>query len=254
MPRTRRMKSRSGIYHVMARGTDKQIIFEDTRDYIFFRKMLFRYSKEQNISIIAYCLMSNHFHLLIKDEQGELSLFMKRLQLTYVKYFNDKYERCGHLFQDRFKSECVEDDRYLLTVFRYILNNPVKAGICRVEDYRWSSYSDYFDEDSETDLEIIRNYIDDDRRYKDFIDAGNKEANEYEDNTEFLLGIIRDDEWAAQKVKELLGVNSVRDIGKYSSREKNMDVAVLRSNGLTPKQIRRITGIRTRNQPCMDFD
>ena len=254
MPRIRRMKSRSGIYHVMARGTDKQIIFEDTRDYLFFRKQVFRYSKEQNISIIAYCLMSNHFHLLIKDEQGELSLFMKRLQLTYVKYFNDKYERCGHLFQDRFKSECVEDDRYLLTVFRYILNNPVKAGICRVEDYRWSSYSDFFDEDVETDLAIIRNYIDDDRKYKEFINAGNKEDNGSEDDTEILPKIYRDDEWAAQKVKELLGVNNVRDVGKYTVREKNEVAAILRSNGLTPKQIRRITGIRTKDQPCMDFE
>ena len=253
MPRIRRMKSRSGIYHVMARGTDKQLIFEDTRDYIFFRKLVFKYSKEQNISIIAYCLMSNHFHLLVKDENGELSLFMKKLQLTYVKYFNVKYERCGHLFQDRFRSECVENDRYLLTVFRYILNNPVKAGICSVEEYMWSSYSDYFDEDSETELTAIRQYIDDDSRYKAFIKADNSDFDDA-DNAETISGIARDDEWAAKKIKELLGVTNVRDIGKYSVRERNEAVIVLRSNGLTPKQIRRITGIRIKDQPCMDFE
>ena len=239
MPRIRRKKSRSGIYHVMARGTDKQLIFEDTRDYIFFRKLVFKYSKEQNISIIAYCLMSNHFHLLVKDENGELSLFMN--------------ERCGHLFQDRFRSECVENDRYLLTVFRYILNNPVKAGICSVEEYMWSSYSDYFDEDSETELTAIRQYIDDDSRYKAFIKADNSDFDDA-DNAETISGIARDDEWAAKKIKELLGVTNVRDIGKYSVRERNEAVIVLRSNGLTPKQIRRITGIRIKDQPCMDFE
>ena len=85
--------------------------------------------------------MTNHVHLLIKALDG-LDLFMKKLSTSYVYYFNHKYGRIGHLFQDRFKSEAIESDGYLITAARYILQNPQKAGICKVQDYPWSSWND----------------------------------------------------------------------------------------------------------------
>ena len=87
--------------------------------------------------------MGNHVHLLLKDAVQQLDLIMKKIACSYAWYFNWKYERVGHLFQDRFKSEPVEDDRYYLTVLRYIHQNPHKAGIAATDDYKWSSYSEY---------------------------------------------------------------------------------------------------------------
>ncbi|WP_198543854.1 transposase [Petroclostridium xylanilyticum] len=88
--------------------------------------------------------MNNHIHLLLKEGKEAISQAMKRIGASYVYWYNMKYERYGHLFQDRYKSEKVEDDKYLLTVLRYIHQNPIKAGI--VEEaikYKWSSYIEY---------------------------------------------------------------------------------------------------------------
>jgi len=83
--------------------------------------------------------MANHVHLLVKESNTDISILMKRFGVSYGYWYNWKYERRGHLFQDRFKSECIEDDAYLLTVIRYIHNNPVKAAIVhKPEQYRWS--------------------------------------------------------------------------------------------------------------------
>ncbi len=106
-------------------------------DYKYFLKLLRRFSEECNVTLVAYCLMENHVHLLVNDlHSNNISKFMQKIGVTYSGYYNRKYDRSGHLFQDRFRSETVEDERYLLTVFRYILNNPKKAGICPASSYR----------------------------------------------------------------------------------------------------------------------
>lgn len=94
--------------------------------------------------IFAYCIMSNHVHLLLKIKKEELEQIFRRIGARYVYWYNKKYDRCGHLFHDRFKSEAVEDDAYILTVLRYIIQNPQKAGITDgPEEYEWSSHKDY---------------------------------------------------------------------------------------------------------------
>lgn len=91
--------------------------------------------------------MSNHIHLLLKEGNEELSITMKRIGVSFVHYYNWKYRTTGHLFQDRFKSENVETNRYLLTVVRYIHQNPVKAGIVnRIDEWNWSSCDGYYGE------------------------------------------------------------------------------------------------------------
>ena len=87
--------------------------------------------------------MDNHVHLVIKEQQDSISRIMKRLGTSYAHYYNKKYKRIGHVFQDRYKRETIEDESYLLSVIRYIHNNPEKAGICRKQEYRWSSYQLY---------------------------------------------------------------------------------------------------------------
>ncbi|MCJ7806540.1 MAG: transposase, partial [Clostridia bacterium] len=119
MPRRAREKSSTGVYHVMLRGINRQNIFKDREDRQQFITTLVKYKKVSGYEIYGYCLMTNHMHLLIKEGGESIDRILKRIGASYVYWYNKKYARCGHLFQDRFKSEPVEDDQYLLVVLRY---------------------------------------------------------------------------------------------------------------------------------------
>lgn len=153
MARQLRKKSGTGIYHVMLRGINQQDIFEDEDDYrqmlSILRAQTRRYDKQGSelppyCIIYAYCLMSNHIHLLVHEREENISDAMKRVGVIYAQYFNKKYHRSGHLFQDRFRSEPVGSVEYFLTLLRYIHQNPLKAGLVeKVDDYKWSSWEEY---------------------------------------------------------------------------------------------------------------
>jgi len=150
MPRHPRKKSRSGIYHVILRGANRQEIFHKEEDQIRFLTTLKQYKIETGVRVLAWCLMDNHVHLLLKENSTSVSVLMKRLGISYASYYNWTYRTNGHLFQDRFKSEEVETNGYLATVVRYIHMNPVKTGLVRVpEEYRWSSCCSYYGEKGE---------------------------------------------------------------------------------------------------------
>lgn len=147
MSRYARRKSKSGIYHIMLRGINRQDIFEDDEDRQRLLETIKHYKTVSDYEIYGYCLMSNHVHLLLAEKEEPLSLAIKRISSSYVYWYNWKYGRCGHLFQDRFKSEIVEDEGYLLTVLRYIHQNPVKAGLVKdVKEFAWSSHHEYLGE------------------------------------------------------------------------------------------------------------
>lgn len=143
MPREGRKISYSGFYHVMIRGVNKEIIFKDDRDRRNFLHLLKYYKIKLNCNVHAYCLMDNHVHILIEDNNNKLGELMRNVSCVYAGEFNKKYKRVGHLFQERFKSQNVENDYYLLRLVRYIHRNPEKAGICKTEEYKWSSYREY---------------------------------------------------------------------------------------------------------------
>lgn len=153
MARTLRSKSETGIYHVMMRGVNHQIIFEQPRDYMKFLELLNQmvhptdelgHPLQPSCSVYSYCLMPNHVHILMKEENEGLSSIIRRISAAYALYFNKKYERVGHLFQDRFKSEPVGNEAYFFTLIRYIHQNPVAAGLSKdVASYRWSSWKEY---------------------------------------------------------------------------------------------------------------
>lgn len=153
MPRQPRVSSETEIYHVMMRGINHQNIFEEAEDYYQFINILDRmriqYNDEgnpcgTNCTYYAYCLMSNHFHLLIRERDEKIGETIKRIASSYVYYFNRKYGRDGHLFRERFKSEPVNNMEYFTTLLRYIHQNPVKAGIvAKVKDYEYSSWGEY---------------------------------------------------------------------------------------------------------------
>lgn len=140
MPRAARKKSESGIYHVMLRGINHQVIFQGDEDCEKYLQCLEDCKALSGFTLHAYCLMGNHLHLLLQEGKESLEQIFKRIGVRYVYWYNRKYKRTGHLFQDRFKSEPVNDDAYFLAVLRYIYQNPVKAGLCKQPaDYPWSS-------------------------------------------------------------------------------------------------------------------
>lgn len=139
MPRRPRIEI-VGYYHIINRGVNRGIIFRDVDDYEYFLELLSLHSKTYNITIHNYCLMSNHYHLLLEITQSNLSKFMRQINGNYAIYFNKKYKRSGHLWQGRFKSSYVTDEAYLYTLILYIEQNPLKAKIVKnVEEYPYSS-------------------------------------------------------------------------------------------------------------------
>lgn len=160
MPRGSRKKSESKIYHVMIRGNERKEIFLNDDDKFKFIEILKEKQHGKKYSIYAYCLMDNHVHLLVNEGDETISQIMKKINISYAYYFNKKYGRVGHLFQDRFKSEAIEDEGHLLSAMRYIHNNPVKAYIVmQAQDYKWSSYGRYVGKDQYTKDSIDEEFI-----------------------------------------------------------------------------------------------
>ena len=143
MPRAARARSESGFYHVVAKGNGGQNLFEDASDYRAFLELVSAAAEKCGTSVHAYCLMSNHVHLLLEDRGNRLSDFMKSLTTGYAMRFNAKTGHIDHVFQQRFKSQPVEDEAHLLQAVRYIHNNPAKAGMRSADEYPWSSYHEY---------------------------------------------------------------------------------------------------------------
>ena len=144
MARKAREISKTGIYHLVIRGINRQTIFEEDADKEKFLEVLTKYKHISHYTVYGYCLMDNHVHLLIKERNEPISLFFKRISSSYVYWYNQKYERCGHLFQERFHSEMVENRRYFLTVLRYIHQNPVKALLTTsIYESKWTSIHEY---------------------------------------------------------------------------------------------------------------
>jgi REP element-mobilizing transposase RayT len=141
MARSLRIEFPGAVYHVTSRGNARADIFEDDTDHEMFLKIFGQVVKRFNWLCHAYCLMDNHYHLLIETPEGNLSAGMRQLNGVYTQAFNRAHRRDGHLFKGRFKAILVEKESHLLELCRYIVLNPVRAGItARPEDYRWSSY------------------------------------------------------------------------------------------------------------------
>jgi len=141
MARPLRLEFPDALYHVTARGNAQLPIVETDRDRLFFLDTLGATAARFNVLVHAYCLMDNHYHLLLETPDPNLSQAMRHLNGVYTQAFNRRHDRVGHLFQGRYKAVLVDKETYLLHVSRYIALNPVKAGLAdRPEAYRWSSY------------------------------------------------------------------------------------------------------------------
>jgi len=244
LPRKARRKSESGIYHIIMRGINRQVIFNDDEDYHRLLQTLKYYKKPCGYQLYAYCLMSNHIHLLLKIGPEPLEQVMRRICGKYVYWYNQKYDRAGYLFQDRFKSEAVEDEAYFLTVLRYIHQNPLKAGLSEdLAHYPWSSYNCYLKQDSFVDINFALNIFNDDKAkaVESFIVYNRQKTDnqclEIEDKKRL------NDQKALKIIKQVCQTTDRSEIQSFDKNSRDYYLGKLKQEGLSIRQIERLTGI-----------
>ena len=216
MPRKSRIYSESKIYHIILRGIDKQLIFCDDEDRIIFLNQLLITIEKFKYEIYAYCLMSNHVHLVLKIKDEVLAKAIQSIEIRYSKYFNQKYERTGHFFENRYKSKIVEDKQYFLDLCRYVHRNPEKASICSTKDYRWSSYHEYIGKEKIINKKVLMHYCD--NRIEQFIKYTSENKKNSDDNNyaEYeILDKVSDDE-LREMILRRLEIKSIDDIAKLN--------------------------------------
>lgn len=241
MPRAAREKSKRGIYHVMLRGVNKQQIFEEKEDYEKFIQILEDCKEISKFELYAYCLMGNHIHLLLRVEKEPLETVFRRIGSRFVYWYNIKYERHGHLFQDRYKSEPIDDDAYFVVALRYILRNPVKAGLCKyAKDYQYSNFKDYVSSEENTlsDTEMGLSLIGKEE-FEDYINTENNDSClEIEANPQIRIT----DEKAKKIIHKKAKCDSVADFQEIPKAKRDKLLRVLKEQGLSIRQISRLTG------------
>jgi REP element-mobilizing transposase RayT/ribosomal protein S25 len=237
MPRTARIKSDSGIYHVMLRGIDKRNIFLNPNDYEKFIESIIKAKEKVKFSVYAYCLMTNHVHALIRSDTEDIGETVRRIAVSYAQYHNNKYGRTGHLFQNRFKSEAVDDDQYFLTVIRYIHQNPLKAGIVKnIGDYRWSSFNEYNNNVSIVDSEFVLGYF---KSIMEFINYNN------EKNDDMCIEYNEKKRWADEELKD--HISTYPNISCLQTLDKETRNTIIKNikkdTGVSNRQLARILNI-----------
>jgi len=249
MARTARERSESCIYHVVLRGINRQDIFFDDDDFQRFLETIEQKKSESQFDLYGYCLMNNHVHILIREKSDRISRIMSRIGTSYAWWYNRKYDRSGHVFQGRYGSECVEDDTYLLTVIRYIHNNPLKAKIVQeAEDYRWSSIHEYYGGGEYpvgiTEPEFILGMIHENRTeaiegFRQYM----KQENDDNCLDEQIKLRKTDGEVRAEIEAMLNGEPIGRLLGLEKSKRQEILRTIKQSEGVTQRQIARVTGL-----------
>ena len=223
LPRQKRKLGISKIYHIIARGNERKDILLDDEDKNKFIQIIANKKRKNEYILYAYCLMSNHLHLLIKEQEDNISRIMRRINTAYAYYFNKKYNRVGHVFQNRFRSEPVENDRYLISLLRYIHNNPVKAKIAHQPyQYKWSSYLLYLKEQkSIIDKEEILNLFSPDRAKVIHLFT---EFSCQQNNDTFM-----DYQEVFREVKEITSVKKAKEYVSRYLKEKGLQIESLKA-------------------------
>ena len=231
MSRRARELSPSGIYHVMTRGVNKMDLFYDDRDRYRYCEGLDKAKQKYEFALYAYCLMSNHVHLLMKENKTSISVVMQSIGVRYSMYFNAKYRRVGHLFQNRFRSEPIDSENKLLTCARYIHNNPVKAGITsKPEKYFWSSFRTYLGQADEPmlDKSILLGIHGDAATLKKYTEAVNEDSfMEYGEGSEEILRNIEEflEREFGLEVRDLQFLKRITRDAVIAALKNNFDVS-----------------------------
>lgn len=250
MARQARSKSETGIYHVMLRGNERKPVFVDEEDKNKFVEIMLQKKQGQASRLYAYCVLDNHVHMVIQEVDQPLERVMKRIGVTYAAYFNKKYKRIGHVFQDRFRSEAIEDESYLLSAIRYIHKNPVKLGGEGSVNYPWSSYPWYmgymqnvallpemedmlsqFSPDRQLALQRFGEFHqqDEQRRFLEVAETS-KAA---EDPQELVTGFLQSRQWSLEELCK----------NENQSVATELIQALIARSGISGRQIAHLTGI-----------
>lgn len=240
MPRMAREKSHTGIYHVMLRGIDERDLFLKDSDYQKFVDYIQKARDKSVFTVYAYCLMTNHIHILIKTqtETQDIGDIVRRITVGYAQYHNMQNGRTGHLFQNRFRSEVIDSDEYFLAVLRYIHQNPLNAGMVKnLEDYKWSSYNAYFD----TEIEVVETtfalgFFRDNKNFETFMkQKNNDQCLEYNPKVRYT------DEDLKEFVSSFVDINTLNelDIGSRDEVLANIKEVTTSSN----RQLSRVLSI-----------
>ena len=237
MSRTARRMSQSGVYHILFRGVNQQSIFEEKADYDKLKETILKVKEEMGIEIYAYCFMSNHVHIVLKEKRDrDISLIMKRILTKYARWYNIKYGRSGALIANRYKSVPVEIDEYFLHLIRYIHQNPVKAGIVeKLSEYRYSSYNEYMEENDLTDTGFILGML------------NKREFEEFHTSMEEMTFRVSDrkndtDDEVCFKIRNKYGIENPKEISNMKKEERNKILIELKQKHPI-RQLQRITGV-----------
>ena len=236
----RRKHGESDIYHVITRGVGKQNIFEEDVDNRYYLNLMRKLARKEGVVIFAWCLMDNHTHLLAQAPLEIMSSFMQNLSAAYATYYNEKYDRVGHLFQGRFLSEPVEGDDHFLTVLRYIHQNPQKAGICPLERYAWSSYMEYLSAADICDTSLGKALFGSRQSFVNFhrMDGGVLPCLSADETLH-----TASDETLREVASRVIGEDAFCRIGSLPKVQRNELLTNLKGAGLSVRQIERLTGL-----------
>ena len=237
MGRQSRVYSESKIYHIMFRGVNYQDLFEERQDYIKLTETILQLKEEMGFQIYAYCFMTNHVHLVLKEKElRDISLIMKRILTKYSRWYNIKYGRTGALIANRYKSVPVEVDEYFLNLIRYVHQNPIKAGIVEnIEDYKYSSYREYLGNPRITDTEFVMEMIDD-NEFKEFHMEMEEMDFEVSDRKK------KTDETLIREIRKKYGIDNPKQIAGLEKQKRNVILKHLKEN-YPARQLQRITGV-----------
>lgn len=234
----RRLTSPCDVYHVTSRGVGGQVIFEDDFDRKHFLRLLKESCDRYHVKVAAWCLMDNHFHLLLNAPIEFISKSMQYLKKRYARDANEKYGREGHLFQGAFSSFPIADESYFVAAINYIHDNPVRAGIVsHSSGYRWSSYQEYLGKHYllEPNLMIdLRTAVLGDDRCESLVSLK---------RSDMYVGASLSDELAMQRAKEHLGIETLTVVKGYQKDQRDKTIRQLADIGLKQSQISRMTGV-----------
>ncbi|MEW6162861.1 MAG: transposase [Nitrospirota bacterium] len=230
MARQLRIEYEGAFYHITSRGNQREDIYWDDKDREEFKKILKRTKEIYGYFLYAYVLMDNHYHLLIETPHANIKQIMQNINTSYTVYVNRRHKRFGHLFQGRYKAFIVDKGSYLLELGRYIHLNPVRAGVVRMpEEYRWSSYREYFQRDRQ---QVITN-TDDTlylfsrkraiaiKKYQEFVNANISEGSPLKNAVGSILG---DETFKDRVIKYLKGIPDKTEIPEIKKIEAKHNI------------------------------
>lgn len=240
MPRAARDISGTKIYHIMSRGLNKQTLYDDEQDFLYFLKLLKDVKTKTHFELYAYCVMTNHYHLLIKEHDAKISVIMNKINSRYANYYNLKYERTGYVFNDRFHSENIDTMPYLFRCARYIHQNPVKAGLCdKTYNYKFSSVHAYRRQKGNYLNLVDTDFINKNFKSNEFVNWNELESH---DRCMDIANNRLSDKEVTNILYKSMKVGNKKEFLKKSEAEQMYYIAKLIDMSIPLKQLSRVTG------------